>query len=204
MLRYEASARFALSGQILPSSGWQNNPMKLIVWLGNPGREYENTRHNVGFLMIDILRDVLWYPDWSDSRFSWVVSEGVIQGEKILLLKPTTYMNLSGESVSKVVNFYKLDPTTDILILVDDLDMEFAKVRYRREGSAGGQNGIKSIIGLLGTHEFSRIKVGIGRDDSYSVSDWVLSRFKKEELETLRLDVFPTIRQKVEGWMKSA
>jgi peptidyl-tRNA hydrolase, PTH1 family len=177
--------------------------MKLIVWLGNPGREYENTRHNVGFLMVDMLRDAFWLSDWSDSRFSGVVSEGSIHGEKILLLKPTTYMNLSWESVSKVVNFYKLNPTTDILVLVDDLDMEFAKVRYRREGSAGGQNGIKSIIGQLGTPEFSRIKVGIGRDDRYSVSDWVLSRFKKEELETLRADIFPIVRTKVEDWVKN-
>lgn len=153
--------------------------------------------------MIDMLRDAFWFSDWSDSRFSGVVSEGVIHWEKILLLKPTTYMNLSGESVSKVVSFYKLNPVTDMVILVDDLDMEFAKVRYRREGSAGGQNGIKSIIGQLGTSEFSRIKVGIGRDDHYSVSDWVLSKFKKEELEILRADIFPTVRTKVEDWIKN-
>lgn len=175
--------------------------MKLIVWLGNPGREYANTRHNVGFFMVDILRETLWFPDWVDSRFSWVMSEGNIDGEKILLLKPTTYMNLSGESVSKVVNFYKLDPATDILVLVDDLDMEFAKVRYRREGSAGGQNGIKSIIGQLGTQEFSRIKVGIGRDERYTVSDWVLSKFQKEELGILRVDIFPTVRAKIGDWL---
>lgn len=176
--------------------------MKLIVWLGNPGREYENTRHNVGFLMIDMLRDILWFSDWSDSRFSWVVSEGVIYGEKILLLKPTTYMNLSWESVSKAVSFYKLDPTTDILVLVDDLDMEFSKVRYRREGSAGGQNGIKSIIEQLGTPQFSRIKVGIGRDARFAVSDWVLSRLKTDELTTLNTDTFPIVRTKVEDWIK--
>ncbi len=176
--------------------------MKLIVWLGNPGREYENTRHNVGFLMIDVLREVLWFSDWVDSRFSGVVSEGSMNGEKILLLKPITYMNLSWESVSKVVNFYKINPKTDTLILVDDLDMDFAKVRYRSSGSAGGQNGIKSLIGQLGTDEFARLKVGIGRDARYAVSDWVLSRFKADELEILRLEVFPTIRQKVEEWLR--
>ena len=136
--------------------------------------------------MIDMLREVYGFPDYSDSRFSGVMSEGILDGEKILLLKPTTYMNLSGESVSRVVNFYKLDIATDILVLVDDLDMDFAKVRYRSSGSAGGQNGLKSIIGQLGTDEFARLKVGIGRDTRYAVSDWVLSRFKKEELEILR------------------
>ncbi len=154
--------------------------------------------------MVDMLREVLWFSDWSDSRFSGVVSEGTLHGEKILLLKPTTYMNLSWESVSKVVNFYKLTPTTDILILVDDLDMEFAKVRYRREGSAGGQNGLKSLIGQLSTDEFSRIKVGIGRDERYAVSDWVLSRFKKEELDTLQKDIFPVVREKIDEWIARA
>jgi PTH1 family peptidyl-tRNA hydrolase len=199
-LKYEAFVFFA--EQILPSPVMTHNSMKLIVWLGNPGREYENTRHNVGFLMIDVLREVLWFSDWVDSRFSGVVSEGSMNGEKILLLKPITYMNLSWESVSKVVNFYKINPKTDTLILVDDLDMDFAKVRYRSSGSAGGQNGIKSLIGQLGTDEFARLKVGIGRDARYAVSDWVLSRFKADELEILRLEVFPTIRQKVEEWLR--
>lgn len=106
--------------------------------------------------------------------------------------------------MSKVVNFYKLTPTTDILVLVDDLDMEFAKVRYRREGSAGGQNGLKSLIGQLSTDEFSRIKVGIGRDERYAVSDWVLSRFKKEELDTLQKDIFPVVREKIDEWIARA
>ena len=131
------------------------------------------------------------------------MSEGNIDGEKILLLKPTTYMNLSGESVLKVVNFYKLDAASDILVLVDDLDMEFAKVRYRSKGSAGGQNGIKSIIGQLGAPEFSRIKIGIGRDDRYTVSDWVLSKFKKEELDILKEEVSPVVRTKIGEWIKS-
>ncbi len=177
--------------------------MKLIVWLGNPGHQYENTRHNVGFFMIDALREALCFSDWIDSRFSGVMSEGSIDGEKIFLLKPTTYMNLSGESVSKVVNFYKIDPIIDILILVDDLDMEFAKVRYRTKWSAGWQNGIKSIIWQLGTDQFARIKIGIGRDDCYTVSDWVLSRFQKDELEVLKSDIFPTVHTKVGDWVKN-
>lgn len=177
--------------------------MKLIVWLGNPGREYVKTRHNVGFLMVDILREVLWFSDWSDSRFSWVVSEWAIDREKVILLKPTTYMNLSGESVSRIVGFYKIDPTVDMLVLVDDLDMEFAKVRYRTRGTAGGQNGIKSLIGQLGTEEFSRIKIGIGRDERYDVSDWVLSQFQKDELNILEEEVFPIVQTKIDDWIKT-
>lgn len=175
--------------------------MKLIVWLGNPGREYENTRHNVGFLMIDNLRLFYWFPEWSDSRFGWLISEGNNWWHKIILLKPTHYMNVSGESVAKVVNFYKIDPSQDVLVIVDDLDMEFAKMRYRSQWSSGWQNGLKSIIAQLGTEEFARIKVGIGRDERYTVSDWVLSRFKKDELESLQDSVFPLLSQRVESWM---
>lgn len=177
--------------------------MKLIVWLGNPGREYENTRHNIGFFMIDQFRENIGFSPWSDSRFSGVISEWILWWEKIILLKPTTYMNLSGESVSQIVNFYKIDPKSDILVIVDDLDMEFAKVRYRQKWSAGGQNGIKSIITLLGTDEFSRIKIGIGRHPKYAVSDWVLSRFQKEEVHILQNEIFPILRERLEDWIAS-
>ena len=176
--------------------------MKIIIWLGNPGKQYENTRHNVGYIMVDELRDVWDFPLWSESRFQWVVSEGTVHGEKILLLKPTTYMNLSWESVAKVMNFYKLNPKTDILVLVDDLDMDFAKVRYRKEWSAGGQNGLKSLIEHFATPEFHRIKIGIGRDARYEVSDWVLSKFQKWELEVLKDETFLTVREKIEEWIQ--
>jgi PTH1 family peptidyl-tRNA hydrolase len=112
-------------------------------------------------------------------------------------------MNLSGESVSRIVGFYKIDPTVDMLVLVDDLDMEFAKVRYRTRGTAGGQNGIKSLIGQLGTEEFSRIKIGIGRDERYDVSDWVLSQFQKDELNILEEEVFPIVQTKIDDWIKT-
>lgn len=177
--------------------------MKIIIWLGNPGREYENTRHNVGYLLVDRLQEVSGFSDWTDSRFSWVMGEGNIGWEKVILLKPTTYMNLSWESVAKIVNFYKIDSKKDILVLVDDLDMEFAKVRYRSKGSAGGQNWLKSIIAQLGNEEFARIKIGIGRDERYSVSDWVLSKFKKDELETLKNDIFPMVHTKIEEWIQN-
>ena len=130
-----------------------------------------------------------------------MTSEGVIEGGKIILLKPTTFMNLSGESVGNVLHFYKLDPSQDMLILSDDIDMEFAKVRYRNVWSHGGQNGIRSIIEHLGSDQFSRIKIGIGRDDRYSVSDWVLSRFTNEEQKILQSEVFESVLVKVEGWI---
>ena len=129
-----------------------------------------------------------------------MTSEGVIEGGKIILLKPTTFMNLSGESVGNLLHFYKLDPSQDMLILSDDIDMEFAKVRYRNVWSHGGQNGIRSIIEHLGSDQFSRIKIGIGRDDRYSVSDWVLSRFTTEEQKILQSEVFPEVYEQLMEW----
>ena len=169
--------------------------VKIIVWLWNPGKAYEKTRHNVGYMMVDILRESLWMDAWKESKFQSMISEWVYKGEKILLVKPMTFMNLSGDAVSSIIQFYKLDPKSDIIIMSDDIDMEFAKVRYRREGSHGGQNGLRDIIAKLGTHEFSRIKIGIGRNTHYSVSDWVLSKFTKEEIEMLKSEVFPIVLQ---------
>ena len=130
-----------------------------------------------------------------------MISEGKIGHEKILLLKPTTYMNLSGQSVASLVNFYKLDPKTDILVISDDIDMEFGKVRFRAKGSHGGQNGLRSIIGHLGMDEFARIKIGIGRDERYSVSDWVLSQFQKDEKEVLATEVFSKVKNSLNEWL---
>ncbi len=159
--------------------------MKCIVGLGNPGKEYENTRHNAGFLAIDFLREELNFPEFEASKHFGVLSEGIVQGERVFLLKPSAYMNLSGKSVSSLIGFYKLNPE-NILIVCDDIDQDFGKIRYREKGSSGGQNGIKSIIESLGTENFQRIKIGIWRDDRYHVSDWVLSRFGKIELEELK------------------
>lgn len=106
-----------------------------------------------------------------------------------------TYMNLSGDAVVALVNFYKLDPKTDILVISDDIDMEFGKVRFRAKGSHGGQNGLKDIIAKLGTDEFARIKVGIGRHEKYSVSDWVLSRFTKEEMGILQEETYGKVKE---------
>jgi peptidyl-tRNA hydrolase, PTH1 family len=115
----------------------------------------------MGALALDFLREQWGFPDFAASKHHAVISEGNRNGEKILLVKPITYMNLSGRSVASLVGFYKFDPSLDLLVLSDDLDMEFGKIRYREKGSSGGQNGIKSIIESIGTDEFSRIKIGI-------------------------------------------
>ncbi|MFA6091183.1 MAG: aminoacyl-tRNA hydrolase [Candidatus Gracilibacteria bacterium] len=175
--------------------------MKLIVGLGNPGREYENTRHNIGFLFVDFLRNTWNFEDWKDSKFKGIISEGNMNGEKIILLKPVTFMNLSGESVISLVNFYKI-PREDILILSDDIDMDFGKIRLRLEGSSGGQNGLKSITLHLGTDKFSRLKIGIGRDSRYNVADWVLSKFSGEELDKLEKEVFVNGIGSIEIWIE--
>ncbi len=139
------------------------------------------------------------FPEFEASRHFGVVSEGMIQGERIILLKPTTFMNLSGKSVSSLSNFYKIAPE-NILVLSDDIDQEFGKVRFRLKGSSGGQNGLQSIIESLGTDAFSRIKIGVGRDERYTVSDWVLSRFSKEELQELDT-IFEEVFEKIDGFL---
>ncbi len=173
--------------------------MKLIIWLGNPGKQYENTRHNVGFMMVDYLQK--FYEDtdeWEETRFHWVQARNRVW---FMLFKPTTYMNLSGDAVVSLVNYYKLDPKTDILVISDDIDMEFGKVRYRTKWSHGGQNGLRDIIAKLGTDEFARIKIGIGRDPRYEVSDWVLSKFRKSEQDQLDGEVFPEVEKKIVDWV---
>lgn len=106
-------------------------------------------------------------------------------------------MNLSGSSVASILNYYKLDPLKDLIIVSDDIDMVFAKIRKKQSGSHGGQNGLRDIIGQIGTNEFTRIKIGIGRDERYSVSDWVLSKFSKEEIQKLEEEVFPAVESKI-------
>ncbi|MDD2693758.1 MAG: aminoacyl-tRNA hydrolase [Candidatus Gracilibacteria bacterium] len=175
--------------------------MKCIVGLGNPGKEYVNTRHNVGFFMVDQIRTSFGFDDWQDSKFHGVIATGMLGQEKAFLLKPTTFMNLSGQGVASLVNFYKLNPKTDILVISDDIDMEFGKVRFRAKGSHGGQNGLRSIIEQLGTDEFARIKIGIGRDERYSVSDWVLSQFQKDEKEVLATEVFSKVESSINEWL---
>ena len=161
--------------------------MKLIFGLGNPGKKYEKTRHNVGFLFLDYFAQKFSFPvSKIESRFKAEISEGIFNGEKTLLIKPLTYMNLSGESVQKIQHFYKVEKE-DILIVYDDKDMEFGKIRFREEGSSGGHNGIKSIISVL-SQEFKRIKIGVANDEMSKfrdTADFVLGNFKKDEIDEL-------------------
>ncbi|OCA80676.1 aminoacyl-tRNA hydrolase [Bacillus sp. FJAT-27225] len=154
--------------------------MKLIVGLGNPGRQYAGTRHNVGFEVIALLADRLGIA-MDQAKHKGVFGSGVHKGEKVLLLMPLTYMNLSGEAIRAAMDFYKLD-TEDLLVIYDDLDLPTGKIRLRQKGSPGGHNGIKSTIAHLGTQEFNRIRIGISRPPvGMAVPDYVLGRFSKEE-----------------------
>lgn len=161
--------------------------MKLIVGLGNPGKEYENTRHNSGFRVLDAIAQEL-HIDVTQNKFKALIGMGNVQGEKVMLMKPQTYMNLSGEAVSEAVRFHKLT-AQDILVIYDDLDLPIGKVRLREKGSAGGQNGMKNIIAHLHTQEFDRIRVGIGKDARIPVVDWVLGKIRKEEMEDHQVSI---------------
>ncbi len=154
--------------------------MKLIVGLGNPGKQYEKTRHNAGFMAVDETARLLGII-MNQIKFKGMIGEGRVGSEKVILLKPLTYMNLSGESLIQVLQFYK--PELDqILVIYDDLDTQVGQIRLRMKGSAGGHNGIKSIIQHVGTEEFYRIRVGIGRpQQGEKVVDYVLEPFMKAE-----------------------
>ena len=157
--------------------------MKLIVGLGNPGKEYAGTRHNCGFMVIDRLASKL-NVDVDQNKFKGLYAKVKYHGEDIILLKPQIYMNLSGESVNAVMNFFKIDKE-DLLVIYDDLDMPVGKLRLRKTGSAGGHNGIKNIIAHLNSQDFKRIRVGIDRHKYMNVADYVLSRFSKVESEAI-------------------
>lgn len=157
--------------------------MKLIVGLGNPGKEYEGTRHNCGFMVIDKLAEKL-NVNVDLSKFKGLYTKFKYRGEDVILLKPQTYMNLSGESVNAIMQFFKIEKD-DLLVIYDDLDMPVGKLRLRKTGSAGGHNGIKNIIAHLNSQDFKRIRVGIDRHKYMKVVDYVLSRFTKEENEAI-------------------
>lgn len=155
--------------------------MKLIVGLGNPGTKYAGTRHNVGFSVIVGLADK-YNIELSEKKHKAIYGRGMIEGEKVILAMPQTFMNLSGESVRELVDYYKCDPS-DVIVAYDDIDLAVGKLRIREKGSAGGHNGMKNIISHLGTQEFVRVRVGIGKKpDRMDLADYVLSRFGKDEL----------------------
>ena len=155
--------------------------MKIIAGLGNPGSEYANTKHNVGFMFVDALADKLGIDGWK-TKYDALVAEGRMGTEKILLMKPLTYMNESGQAVNQAVCFYHLLPE-EVLIIHDDMDIEVGSVRIRTKGSSGGQKGMRSILQAMGTEAVARIRIGVGHDRSGDVPDWVLSSVPKSEQE---------------------
>ena len=157
----------------------------MLVCLGNPGDQYENTRHNVGFMVADQLGERYRLPI-QKLKFKALTNIFSISGEKVLVMKPVTYMNLSGEAVGEAARFYKLPPER-VLVITDDVSLPVGKLRIRKGGSAGGHNGLKSIIQHLGTDQFPRIKVGVGQKPhpDYDMADWVLSKFAGEDLKTI-------------------
>ena len=166
--------------------------MKLIVWLWNPWDKYKNTRHNIWFLFLDFFAEKNNFSDFkSESKFKWEISTWISNWEKTILLKPTTYMNLSWESLRKIVDFYKIN-IQDIIIIYDDMSMDFWKIRTRNKWSAGWHNWIKSIISHF-WDSFKRIKIWVWFNDNYEVSDWVLSKFTDEELEELENEIFKKV-----------
>ena len=166
--------------------------MFVIVGLGNPGKKYENTRHNAGFIAIDALANKYGI-SVTEKKHKALCGSGVIEGVKVLLVKPQTYMNLSGESVHEVLDFYKLNPEEEMLVIYDDISLAPGNIRIRRKGSAGGHNGIKSLIAHAGTQDFMRIKVGVGEKPSgWDLADYVLGHFSQDDLTKLN-EVMPDV-----------
>lgn len=157
--------------------------MKLIVGLGNPGLSYMKTRHNIGFVFLDeIIKKYNFKIDKEKFLGKYTIEQ--INDEKIIFLKPQTYMNLSGESISKFVEFYKIK-TEDILVIYDDIDLDVGRIRLKRKGSSGGHNGVENIIECLGTENFNRLKIGISKDELIDTKDYVLGKFTEEDEEVL-------------------
>ena len=155
--------------------------MYIIAGLGNPGREYENTRHNAGFASLDALAKRHGI-ELTTRKFQALTGSGYIDGQKVLLVKPQTYMNLSGESLRAACDFFKVDPEEGLIVIYDDISLAPGQLRVRKKGSAGGHNGIKNIIAQLGTQNFLRVKVGVGEKPAgWDLADYVLGHFSKEE-----------------------
>ena len=160
--------------------------MYIIVGLGNPTKEYEGTRHNVGFEVIDAIADK-YNIDVTERKHRAFCGKGLVAGQRVILVKPQTYMNLSGESVPSVLDFYKVDEESELIVIYDDVSLGVGQLRIRKKGSAGGHNGIKNIIQHLGHNVFQRIKVGVGeKPKEYDLADYVLGHFSKEDKELMK------------------
>ena len=155
--------------------------MFMIVGLGNPGKQYENTRHNVGFGVVDAIASTAGIAVHTKEGKA-LTGKGIFAGQKVLLVKPQTYMNLSGESVRALVDYYKIDETEELIVISDDISLDVGKLRIRKKGSAGGHNGLKNIILHLGHDQFKRVRMGVGeKPQGYDLADYVLGRFPSEE-----------------------
>ncbi len=160
--------------------------MYIIAGLGNPGREYAHTRHNVGYDTLDILADKHNISIDND-KFRALIGKGIIEGEKVILIKPLTYMNLSGESLRLAADYFRIDIETELIVVYDDIYLSPGNIRVRKRGSAGGHNGMKNIISQLGTEDFARVRIGVGeKPKGYELKDYVLSHFSDEEREEIQ------------------
>ena len=179
----------------------------IIAGLGNPGSEYEKTRHNAGFMAIDYIAKELSV-SIKTAKFSSLCAEASIGGARVLLMKPQTYMNSSGTAIAEAAKFYKISPAS-IIVLHDEISFEPGRIRIRRKGSAGGHNGLKSIIASLGSDEFPRIKIGVGQKPTpeYDLVNWVLGRFPEADIQALSNrygDIFDAIRMMISGETEKA
>lgn len=155
--------------------------MYIIAGLGNPGKEYENTRHNIGFDVIDRLAKEENIAVM-ESKHKALIGKGYVVGQKVILAKPQTYMNLSGESIREIVDYYKVDDTTELIVISDDISLDVGQLRIRKKGSAGGHNGLKNIIKMLGHDTFIRVRMGVGeKPKNFDLADYVLGHFPSEE-----------------------
>ncbi len=162
--------------------------MYIIAGLGNPGKQYESTRHNIGFISVDYL-SAYFKINMNKLKFKAVYGEGTIAGEKVILIKPQTFMNLSGESLREIMSFYKV-PVSNLIVIYDDVSLDTGRIRIRPQGSAGGHNGIKSIIYQLASDAFPRIKLGVGAPpEHWDMADWVTGKFSDEEIKILSKSV---------------
>ena len=160
--------------------------MYIIAGLGNPTKQYENTRHNIGFMAIDALADK-YDINMIECKHKSLIGKGMINGTKVILVKPLTYMTLSGEAIRAVSEYYKIDETEELLVIYDDISLDLGQIRIRKKGSAGGHNGLKSIIANLGHDTFRRIKIGVGgKPEGYDLADYVLGHFNGEEIAVMK------------------
>ncbi len=175
--------------------------MKLIVGLGNPGKAYQQTRHNIGYIVIDKLLSEYNLELKVNNKFDAAIAETLIKQEKIIFAKPLTFMNLSGDAVQRMINFYKI-PIDDLIVISDDTALPLGKVRLRESGSHGGQNGLRNIIDRLSTPNFKRLRIGIGKEEKIPMADYVLGKLTKTEIDTL-MPSFDTATSAIKEWIET-